>query len=422
MNAADALGVLPFAAFAVCGLLVVLLQPSNRAAQLLLAVGLLFPLSRWLEEVPDSAAGQLADLAVVSWVRDASFLIGLACLVAALSRFPDGAHQVRAEVLTERVVGAAAVLAVVGLPIPGAISQVAGTLAATEPAWALAGIGTLMLRYRRSSAAARQHLRWPLRALTSLALLLMIAVSWPGEPDWTGPAFMVALASFPLSLAAGVAARARRIESDLVLSRARLVTAEDQARRRLERDLHDGAQQQLVGLLSLAQLAQRQQERGDAGAGATLQQVVHETQRAMTDLRELASGIHPSVLTDCGLVDAVDSRLSLLPVSASLSDQTAGRRWPPAIEAAAYYVVCEALTNAMKHARCQSVLVDVTDRDGRLQVSVQDDGCGFSPSSTPLRGLTGVRDRVEALGGTVELRSRSTGGTRLRAVFGPAPA
>lgn len=419
MDAAEALGALPFVAYAVCGLLVVLVQPDNRAAQLLLGVGVLFPTSRWLEEVPDGA-GRVGDVSLIAWGRDATFLLGLACLVAALSRFPDGVHQARAETFVERLVAGAAVLAVTGLLVPGTIAQAAGVLAATEPAWALAGVGLLLFRYRRSAPPVRQQLRWPLRSLGCLAAVLVTALTWPGDPEWTAPAFLVALSLFPLSLAAGVAARARRIETDLVLSRARLVTAEDEARRRIERDLHDGAQQQLVGLLSLAQLAQRQQERGDAGARDTIQQVVVETQRAMSDLRELASGIHPSVLTDCGLVDAVDSRLSLLPVSASLSDRTAGRRWPPAVEAAAYYVVCEALTNAMKHADCESVLVNLVDRAGTLLVSVRDDGHGFCVGSTALRGLTGVKDRVEALGGTIELSSRPAGGTQLCATFGPA--
>jgi len=408
---------LPFTAYAVCGLLAVLVQPHNRVAQLLLGVGVLLPAARTLEEVRDDAGGRLGNVELVVWGRDAAFLLGLACLVAVLSRFPDGRHRHRGERLTERVVAVAAVLSAAGLLAGGPVATVAEAVAGTEPLWALAAVGLLVRRYRRSPELERRQVRWPLRALMVLAAVLIVALVAPGDPSWTGPLFLAVLALFPMSLVAGVTARARQTEAELLLSRARLVTAEDEARRRIERDLHDGAQQQVVGVLSLLQLAQRQHGRGDGQTGSTLEQAVLATRQTMAELRELGAGIHPSVLSDCGLADAVDTRLSLLPFSATLASRLGDRRWPPATEAAAYFLVCEALTNAAKHASCDRVRVELADDHGALRVGVVDDGDGFDPRAADLRGLTGLRDRVEALGGRFELSSAAGAGTRLTAVF-----
>ena len=300
------------------------------------------------------------------------------------------------------------------------LGDVGAVLAATEPAWALAGILLLFLRYRQASPGLRRELRWPLWSVGVFAASLLLALVFAGltvvldtDVSFPSPLFLVALALFPVSLVAGIAARARLIEREVTDSRRRLLLAEDAGRRQLERDLHDGAQQQLVGVLSLLQLAQRQQGRDDPETEVTLSRATNETRRAIDDLRALVAGIHPSVLTDRGLVAALDSRLSVLPFPATLvaDADAAAHRWPPAVEAAGYFVACEALTNAAKHSGAQEATVSIDRADSGLHLVVHDNGRGFDPSITARRGLAGAADRVEGLGGRLDVRTAPGAGT-----------
>ena len=214
---------------------------------------------------------------------------------------------------------------------------------------------------------------------------------------------------------AGLILRNVGLVEDLRASRQRLVAAADQARRDLERDLHDGAQQQIVALMAKLRLARNQLARDPAVAGQTLAEAQAEAQQTLQDLRELARGIHPSVLSDQGILAAVRSRIGRLPIGVRLAagPELAGARYPDEIEGAAYFLVCEALVNVLKHARASQAQVTLSDDGATLRVEITDDGAGFVPAGAAGSGLTGLADRIEAVGGSLSIRSRPGAGTRL---------
>ena len=181
---------------------------------------------------------------------------------------------------------------------------------------------------------------------------------------------------------AGLILRNVGLVEDLRASRQRLVAAADQARRDLERDLHDGVQQQIVALMAKLRLARNQLARDPAVAGQTLAEAQAEAQQTLQDLRELARGIHPSVLSDQGILAAVQSRITRLPIGVLLTagPELAGARYPDQIEGAAYFLVCEALVNVLKHAHASQVQVTLSDDGARLRVEITDDGAGFVPA------------------------------------------
>jgi GAF domain-containing protein len=209
---------------------------------------------------------------------------------------------------------------------------------------------------------------------------------------------------------AGTAIANAEAQEALAASRARIVAAADEARRRIERDLHDGAQQRLV-TLALRLRAARSASSGPAGLAPLLGEVADGLETALAELREIARGIHPAALTDGGLGPALKAlaRSCAIPVDLRLQVRD---RPPEPVEIAAYYVVCEALTNTVKHASASSAEVEVVLSDGVLRVRVRDDGRGgadFGHGS----GLIGLRDRVEALGGRILLHSPPGKGTAL---------
>lgn len=202
----------------------------------------------------------------------------------------------------------------------------------------------------------------------------------------------------------------------LKASRLRMIEAADEERRRLERNLHDGAQQRLiVVLLALHNLEKRVRE--DAQLEPLVRSAREELEGAVDDLRELARGLHPPLLAQQGLKAAVraGAARSAIPVELELRLEES---LPPAIEAAAYYVCAEAVTNAIKHARCSRVWVSLVHVAGTLTVEVRDDGVGgASMGDGAATGLCGLRDRVEALDGSLTVESPTGEGTRLVAVF-----
>jgi PAS domain S-box-containing protein len=199
--------------------------------------------------------------------------------------------------------------------------------------------------------------------------------------------------------------------AELTASRARLVAAADDARRRIERDLHDGTQQRLVSLAIKLQLAQSNVPPELPELDSELGRIAAELGGAVEELREISRGIHPAVLSMGGLRPALRTlaRRSAIPVAVAVHTET---RFPAAVEAAAYYVVSEALTNAAKHAHATAVHVDLVAEDGSVRVSIWDDGVGGADPAQG-SGLVGLRDRVEALGGMIEIASPSGGGTAL---------
>jgi PAS domain S-box-containing protein len=197
-------------------------------------------------------------------------------------------------------------------------------------------------------------------------------------------------------------------------SRARLVEAADAERRRLERDLHDGAQQRLTTLGLMLRAAQSQVGADlDPGLASVLSSAVEELQAGLADLRSLARGIHPVILTEEGLVPAVRSLAGRSPLPVRLLVQPMDRPSEP-VEVAAYFIVSEALANALKHASASSISVSIERQDGVVVVEVADDGSGGAVVGTG-SGLGGLANRVAALDGLFEVHSPAGGGTRLRA-------
>jgi len=199
--------------------------------------------------------------------------------------------------------------------------------------------------------------------------------------------------------------------AQLTASRARVVAAGDEARRRVVRDLHDGAQQRLVHTIVALKLAQRALREDEGISDSLVQEALAQAEDANAELRELAHGILPSVLSRGGLragVDALVSRIDL-PVTVDVS----GERFPPGIEAGAYFIVAEALTNAVKHSRAKRAEVSASVGDGVLHVEIRDHGVG---GAIPDRaGLVGLDDRVSALGGRLRVEGPPDGGTLIAA-------
>jgi signal transduction histidine kinase len=195
-------------------------------------------------------------------------------------------------------------------------------------------------------------------------------------------------------------------------SRARIVAAADEERRRIERDIHDGAQQRLVALAIELRSARRTLDGGaDEGFGGLLDAAVDELQEALDELRELARGVHPAVLTEEGLGAAIESLVARSPIAVAI-EASPEERFAPEVEAAAYFVVSEALTNAAKHAEASNATVVAERRNGSLVVEVADDGVGGA-TALDGHGLRGLADRVESLGGNLRIETCDGGGTRI---------
>jgi signal transduction histidine kinase len=204
----------------------------------------------------------------------------------------------------------------------------------------------------------------------------------------------------------------RAAQAELRRSRARMVEATDAERRRLERDLHDGAQQRLVSASLALRLARSRLGRGtDRGAMASLNEAADQLKTAVVELRELARGIHPAVLTQAGLGAAIDSLAdrSTVPTDVTVLPD---RRLPRAVEASAYFVVSEALANVAKYASATRATISAECAGTSLRVEVADDGVGGADAGGG-SGLRGLADRVTALGGSLSVVSPAGGGTRV---------
>ena len=199
---------------------------------------------------------------------------------------------------------------------------------------------------------------------------------------------------------------------ELEASRARIVAAADDTRRRIERDLHDGAQQRLVSLALEVQSTAAMTPPELTELRARLSRISGGVLEVIDELRRIARGIHPAVLTDGGLVPALTtlSHRSAVPV---VLDVQLGERMPEPVEVAAYYLVSEALTNVAKHSQASVVRIQVVAGERALRILIRDDGVG---GADPARGsgLIGLSDRVEVLGGIIDVSSPAGGGTTIR--------
>ncbi len=253
----------------------------------------------------------------------------------------------------------------------------------------------------------RDHLLVPLN--DSDGRPLAVVVTAPGlteHRDVLDPAIIAVRMSLEnLRLQAVALARLEEVTQ----SRRRLMLAGVEERRRVERDLHDGAQQRLLAVS--ASLARARERTTDAASLAVLDIARDDLRAALRDLRELAAGLHPAVLSQSGLAIALSGVTERLPLA--VRTQVEERRWPADLEMAAYCVICECLTNIVKHSGAASAMVSAHQKDGCLLLSVQDDGTGGAVSA-PGRGLAGLSDRVAALGGTFSIESAPGRGTHVQ--------
>jgi signal transduction histidine kinase len=214
-----------------------------------------------------------------------------------------------------------------------------------------------------------------------------------------------------LARQAGLVLRNVRLVEELRESRHRIVASQDERAKKLERDIHDGAQQQRVALAVKQRLAASLVGRDDERLRSMLEVLQSETNQALEDLRDLARGIYPPLLADKGLAAALEGQVRKSPVPARVEPDGIGR-YSPEVEAAVYFCCLEALQNVAKYAQANRVTVRLAEASGGLTFEVSDDGLGFDPGSTSLgTGLQGMADRVEAVGGTLDIESSAGVGT-----------
>ncbi len=280
----------------------------------------------------------------------------------------------------------------------------------------------VLIRSARHWRAADDFERLQLTPVYTFALLTfaLVTVAQVSDSDTAWWAAFVTTGLMPFAFLVGLT-RVRissldqelheRME-ELRASRARLVQAGDAARRKLERDLHDGAQSRLVAL-ALTLRAARNRAGGDAELATLLDQAQDELKTSLAELRELARGIHPAVLTERGLEAAVQTLVARAPVPVTVEAQGTGRL-PAPVESAAYFVVSEGLANVAKYAQATHASVTVRCETDRVTVLVADDGVGGADAANG-SGLRGLTDRIAALDGTLTLESPAGRGTSLRA-------
>jgi signal transduction histidine kinase len=283
----------------------------------------------------------------------------------------------------------------------------------------------LIMRWRRAGQLERLQLT-PVYVFGLLTFLLA-TTALAGAGDAAGWATFVATALLPFAFLVGLLrSHVARLDADLRArvdelraSRARLVEASDTERRRLERNLHDGAQARLVGLAMLLGLARRRVDTDPEETGILIDRALVELRASLAELRELARGIHPAILTELGLAAALNAIASRAPVPVTL--ETDGeQRLPAPVEVAAYFVVAEALANVAKYAQATEATVAVHRTNGQVTVDVSDDGIGGADAAQG-SGLRGLGDRVAALDGTLSLDSPPGHGTRLHVEIPCAP-
>jgi len=214
-----------------------------------------------------------------------------------------------------------------------------------------------------------------------------------------------------LAAQAGLVLRNVRLIQDLRASRQRLVAAQDEERRKLERDLHDGAQQQLVALAVQLKLARTMLERDPTTLSGMLDTLQTSAADALADLRDLARGIYPQLLADRGLAAALEAQATKSAVPTSVRNEGV-ERYPREVEAAVYFTCLEALNNVAKYSEATAATVSLAQANGTLTFSVADDGVGFDPGRVERgTGLQGMADRLDAIGGDVRVRSVPGEGT-----------
>jgi signal transduction histidine kinase len=229
-------------------------------------------------------------------------------------------------------------------------------------------------------------------------------------------AAQAAVGAHNLHLAAELCRRVEEVRdqaAELAASRDRVVAGQDAERRRIQAVLHDGVQQEIVALSARAGLVRQQLLRGDPAAAGGLAEMQRDLASTLQDVREIAYAIHPPVLSDRGLLEAIEAQSSRLavPMAVRADPRLRGVRFGEQIEATAWYVLAEALSNVVKHAGASEVEVSLTQQDGRLGLVIRDDGCGFDPDRPRGLGLAGLSDRLDTVGGSLTITSGAGAGT-----------
>jgi signal transduction histidine kinase len=433
--------VLPVGFFA-AGATAQVLRPCHPVADRLLAVGVLHLLA-----LVGAALGALHPsdgVAVpVAWLSALLYGLGFVALLDLLARYPTGRHAwpwvgtlvrsaatVSLVLVTVALVASAELPSMLGLdagPNPAHVPVLAG-LSGIAAALALApvtGVVLLIARYPAAPPQDRAQMRWPMITGAVVALGLL-TTAWAEDllgADVQTALFVTAGTALPASFLVGLLRHTEEAErlAALEASRARLAAVADEERRRIERDLHDGAQQQLLALLARVEVARGDLPAGNGEVERELAAIAEALRTAHRDLRELGRGVYPAVLTDHGLAEATRSAIDRLPAGAHLvvSPSVESARFAPSVEGAAYFLVLEGLANAVRHAGPGPISVSLDRAGDRLEVTVRDEGPGFDPAAgaDDGSGLVGLRDRLAAAGGTLEVDSRPGAGTILRGLL-----
>ena len=380
-------------------------QPANRTWKLMTGTGLAW----FIGDYAASGVPVIQELAILLADTDAILLVAL------VLAYPEG----RVDAAFDRAV---LVVNAVGLTATNALYLVTG---ASTPNLILGlavtcAVGVRVpLRWLRAPRARRRILGPPLLAvsITLIAIGVAIVVRLLGISEVAASAILSARDIGVLAIPIGfVVGSFQLVEDELLSSRARIVTAADAERRRIERDLHDGAQQRFVAL-SIALRVLRTRLGPDARADVTsaLDAASDELKAGIEELRELARGIHPAVLTDEGLAGAIPALAERSGIPTRVL-AVPDKRLPPPVEATAYFVVSEALTNAAKYSGATHASVSARLGNDMLRVKVADDGVGGA-DSTNGTGLLGLVDRVAAVGGRLDVVSPAGGGTEVSALI-----
>jgi signal transduction histidine kinase len=431
--------VLPLGFYA-AGLVAAVLVPAQPVGHRLLAVGTLH-LGAFALTIVAPLLGSPAATWLLSALGLVAYWLGFVALFDAVVRYPDGAYAIgglrRAAPVAALVAIAAAAVGALGsaqMPIVIATTDAPPNpfrVLALEPVAGVAGalvllplIGLLLMlvRYHGAPVDDRAQMRWPIGATVAVVVGL---VTTGLLQDTLGQAvqsaiFIVVASALPAAFLIGLLRQAREGDRVAVLraARRRLADATVEERRRIERDLHDGAQQHLLALLSRVELA-RQEAQSGSRLDTELRQIADSIREIHRDLRELARGIYPAILNDRGLGEAVTSAVGRLsvPIHLSIDPSVADRRYPLAVEGAAYLFVLEGLTNVMKHSGADSVSVSLAAAGDGLQVAVCDNGRGFETDTLGAGAFQTMRDRLGAVGAELQVDSGPGRGTRLLGRF-----
>ncbi|MDX3193927.1 sensor histidine kinase [Streptomyces sp. MN03-5084-2B] len=360
------------------------------------------------------------------WLGNWLLVLGPVLLVVRYVRLPKAQRRKVRWLLGVAALVAGAILTplLVRLLLPGDVITVRA-LGPLAVAAAAAGLVVIGVRYRMLGAdlgirwTTRYGLLWLIFGLSGLTTASFVSAG-VGSALPIVVAVVVVAGAYSVRISVELAARLSLIQrqaGELAASRTRIVQAQDTERRRIERNLHDGIQQELVALVAKLRLTRNKLPSGTDQARVVLTEVQDDLYRVIDELREFVHGIHPPELTDQGLVAAVRSRARRVPIPVTVVAEPPvdAARYAIDVEESAYFLVSEALANVLKHAHASRAIIRLALAGGFLVVEITDDGIGKPGGFREGSGLIGLRDRVGAIGGSLEVTGSPDGGTTVRA-------